>query len=188
MRPLLALLALFLLAPVQAHEGDGRFTDHGPAAARIRYELNLGKADLGKAGKREYRFAGLPNAEFAFGLRMKSTQAGKPVGLPRASVRLALRNEKDEVAFDVSGELGQWVRSETETEWFFYRRGSQHHVLVAPRATKIERIGQGPDAGWGSYAKPRADGRYTLVLETLAPDAYAATLNIELVAVSAGTP
>ena len=180
-----ALLALAIaVSPTLAHEGDGRFTDHGANAQRVRYELNLGKPELGKAGKKEYRFTRMPGTEFTFGLRMKSTDNGKPVGLPRANVRLTLVNEKEETVFDVAGELGQWVRSERETEWFFYHRGSQHHVLVAPRATKIERIGLGPDGGWGSYATLRSGGSYRLVMETVAPDAYAATLDIQLVAVA----
>lgn len=182
-----ALLALAIgISPALAHKGDGRFTDRGPDAAHARYELNLGKAELGKAGKREYRFSDLPNSEFIFGLRVKSTDSGKPIGMPRAGVRLTLMNEKDETVFDVAGELAAWVRSETSTEWFFYHRGKQHHVLVAPRATKIERIGQGPDGGWGSYATPRATGSYRLVIETLAADAYAGTLDIQLVALAGG--
>lgn len=182
-----ALLALAaMVSPALAYQGDGRFTDRGAGAQDIRYELNLGKMDLGKAGKKEYRFSRMPNEEFTFGLRMKSTDNGKPVGLPRAGVRLTLVNEKDETVFDVAGELGQWVRSEKDTEWFFYHRGRQHHVLVAPRATKIERTGLGPDAGWGSYATLRTAGSYRLVLETTTPDAYAATLDIQLVAVAGG--
>lgn len=158
-------LALVLAARLPlAHEGDGTFADSGAQAPHSRYVLDLGPVDLGKPGRREYRFARLPGAEFTLGLRL-AARGGAAAARPAASVRLTLENENDELVVHAAGRLADWLWSEAGDAWFVYQRGQQTYVAVAPRATRPQRVGQRADGGWGTSFTPRAGARYRLVID-----------------------
>jgi hypothetical protein len=179
-----ALLALLLGAfPVLAHKGDGSFTDHGAGGASNRFELDLGSVDLERAQSREFRFAELPAGEFTFGLRLTAAGGGRPGALPSATVRMALVNERDEVIFDVTDELANWLRSESSKEMFLYLRGMQKYPAAPQGRAADARLAIGPDGGWGTYASIRAQGRYRLTFETVKADSRLAKLAVHLVAV-----
>jgi hypothetical protein len=160
----LAMAALLAAGAPFAHEGDGAFADNGAAAAHSRYVLDLGAVDLGAPGKREFRFARLPAAEFTVGLRLPaSARAGGQA--PEASVRLALENERGELVFHAEGRLADWLWSEAGDDWFVYQRGLQTYVPAAPRAMRPKRVGERADSGWGTFFTPRTAGSYRLALE-----------------------
>lgn len=126
-----------------------------PAAAqKARYEIDLGSVDIERVGQQEIRLPPLPEADIAFGLRLTAPDGEKVHHLPKATVRIALLNERDEVVFDVSDELANFTRAESTRATFLYLRG------VKDRAP-------GPDGGWGTYAHPRKSGTYRMVVETV---------------------
>lgn len=181
----LPVAALLAAGTALAHEGDGRFTDNGAQAPHSRYVLDLGAVDLGKPGKREFRFARLPGVEFTVGLRL-AAHAGKAAQPPDVAVRITLENEKDELVFHASGRLADWLWSESGEDWFVYQRGLQTYVPAAPRATRPQRTGLRADGGWGTYFTPTAAGRYRLVLDVSATSASGITPGARLVAVAGG--
>ena len=131
------------------------FAVAAPAAAQnARYELDLGVVDIERVGQHEIRLPPLPEADIAFGLRLTAPDGAKVSHLPKATVRIALMNERDEVVFDVSDELANFTRAESTRATFLYLRGVQNQ---AP----------GPDGGWGTYARPRKSGTYRMLVETL---------------------
>jgi hypothetical protein len=75
-----------------------------PAVAqKQRVEVELGLVDLERVGHREYKLPALPEGEIAFGLKLTAPDGEKLQHLPKATVRMTLVNERDEVVFDVSG-------------------------------------------------------------------------------------
>jgi len=182
----LLFAALFMAAPAMGHKGDGRYTDKGASTAHNRFELDLGLVDLERSGRSEYRFSDLPSDEFTFGLRLTAPHGERLRHLPKATVRMTLLNERDEVVFDVSGELINWVRSEGANEWFVYLRGIQKEVPVAQGKTRLERISFGPDGGWGTYVSPRANGTYRLAFETVKADVSMSKFVVRLVGIGGG--
>jgi hypothetical protein len=126
-----------------------------PAAAqKDRFELDLGMVDIERTGHREYPLPALPEADIAFGFSLSAPDGGRVHHLPKATVRITLVNELDQVVFDVADELANFTRAESTRATFLYLRGVQNQ---AP----------GPDGGWGTYAHPRKGGRYRMTVETL---------------------
>jgi hypothetical protein len=134
------LLAAALAAPAMAQKG--------------RFEVDLGLVDIERVGYREVQLPPLPDADIAFGFSLSAPDGEKVHHLPKATVRITLMNERDEVVFDVSDELSNFTRAESTRATFLYLRGVQNQ---AP----------GPDGGWGTYAHPRKGGRYRMTVETL---------------------
>ena len=125
-----------------------------PAAAQKgRFEVDLGLVDIERVGQQEYALPGLPEGDIAFGFSLSAPDGGKVHHLPKATVRITLVNERDEVVFDVADELANFTRAESTRATFLYLRGVQNQ---AP----------GPDGGWGTYARPRKSGKYRMVVET----------------------
>jgi hypothetical protein len=178
------LAVLLATAPALAYKGDGTFTDHGPKGAHNRFELDLGPVDLERTGSHEYRFSELPAQEFTFGLRLIAAGGEKLGQLPAATVRISLANENGETVFDMTDEVANLVRAESSREWFLYQRGRL--ALPGGAQKSDQRLSVGPDGGWGTYALPRANGRYRLTFETVKPDSHLAKFAVRLVAVGGG--
>ena len=123
-------------------------------AQKSRFEVDLGLVDIERVGQQEYALPGLPEGDIAFGFSLSAPDGGKVHHLPKATVRITLVNERDEVVFDVTDELANFTRAESTRATFLYLRGVQNQ---AP----------GPDGGWGTYARPRKSGRYRMVVETM---------------------
>ena len=70
------------------------------AAQKQRFEMDLGLVDLERVGHQEYKLPALPEGEMAFGLKLTHPEGGKAGQLPKATVRMTLVNERDEVVFD----------------------------------------------------------------------------------------
>lgn len=165
MKTLLAFAALLALSPALAYKGDGKLIDHGPQVAHNRFELDLGPVDLERSGRSEYRFADLPDKEFTFGLRITAPPGARLSHLPRATVRMMLLNEREDVLFEVSDELANWVRSETASEWFLYLRGAQ---------------------GRGTNLPARPSVTYRLIFETVKADSSMSKFAVRLLGVGGG--
>jgi hypothetical protein len=139
-----ALLGLLLAAALAA-----------PAAAQKgRFEVDLGLVDIERVGQQEYPLPGLPEGDIAFGFALSAPDGGKVHHLPKATVRITLVNERDEVVFDVADELANFTRAESTRATFLYLRGVQNQP-------------PGPDGGWGTYARPRQSGKYRMVVQTV---------------------
>lgn len=164
----ISLGAAVLLAALsaQAYKGDGKLIDHGPKAAHNRFELDLGPVDLERSGRREYYFADLPDREFTFGLKITAPQGSKLSHLPRATVRMMLLNEREDVLFEVSDELANWVRSETTSEWFLYLRGGSRSQ--------------------GTNLPARHSVSYRLIFETVKADSSMSKFAVRLLGVGGG--
>lgn len=134
------LLTLALAAPAAAQKG--------------RFELDLGPVDIERVGQQEYALPGLPEADIAFGFSLSAPDGGKVHHLPKATVRITLVNERDEVVFDAADELANFTRAESTRATFLYLRG-------------VPNQAPGPDGGWGTYARPRGSGKYRMVVETV---------------------
>ena len=89
----------------------------------------------------------------------------------RAAARLT--NERDEVVFDVSGELADFTRAESMREWFLYQRG-------------LDGQAPGLDGGWGTYAHPRKSGRYEMTVETVKSNVTMTKFTVRLTGVGGG--
>ena len=152
-----ALLALALAAPA--------------AGQNPRFEVELGLVDIERNGYREYKVPALPEGEIAFGFKLSAPDGMHH--LPKATVRMTLLNERDEVVFDVSDELTNFTRAESTKEWFLYQRG-------------IENQAPGPDGGWGTYARPRKSGSYRMTVETLKSNVTMTKFTVRLMGVGGG--
>lgn len=166
MRILLAAAMLSAAYAAQAYKGDGKLIDHGPQAKHNRFELDLGPVDLERSGRKEYRFADLPGKEFTFGLKITAPQGARLGHLPRATVRMMLLNERDDVLFEVSDELANWVRSETASEWFLYLRGKSQ--------------------GQGTSLPAQPSASYRLIFETVKADSSTSKFVVRLLGVGGG--
>lgn len=166
-RVLLGTAALLTALCAQAHKGDGKLIDYGPQAAHNRFELDLGPVSLERSGRSEYYFADLPDKDFTFGLKITAPQGGRLSHLPLATVRMMLLNERDDVLFEVSDELANWVRSETASEWFLYlRAGSRVQGTSLPaRPTSVS---------------------YRLIFETVKADSSMSKFAVRLLGVGGG--
>jgi len=144
----------------------------GPAAAQQkgRFEVDLGLVDIERVGQHEYKVPALPEGDIAFGLRLVPPPGEKMHHLPKATVRMALLNERDEVVFEVSDELANWTRAESTKEWFLYQRG-------------VANQSPGPDGGWGTYARPRKSGSYRMVVETVKSNVTMTKFTVRLMGV-----
>jgi hypothetical protein len=143
------------------------------AAQKPRFEMDLGLVDLERVGQQEYKLPALPEGEMAFGLKLATPEGDKARQLPKATVRMTLVNERDEVVFDVSGELADFTRAESTRAMFLYQRGADSQ---AP----------GPDGGWGTYARPRNSGTYRLTVETLKSNVTMTKFIVRLMGVGGG--
>jgi hypothetical protein len=151
------LLALALAAPAMGQKS--------------RFEVDLGPVDIERTGQLEYKLPGLPDADIAFGFKLTA-----PDGLhhlPKATVRMTLMNERDEVVFDVADELVNFTRAESTGAWFLYQRG-------------IENQAPGPDGGWGTYAHPRKAGSYRMTVETVKSNVTMTKFVVRLIGVGGG--
>jgi hypothetical protein len=144
MRCAALLLALSLAAPA--------------AAQNKRFEMDFGPVDLKTAGQQEYKLPALPDADLTFGLKLTAPEGLRH--LPKATVRITLLNEKDEVVFDVSDELENWTRAESTKEWFLYQPGS--------------------------HAQTRKSGRYRATVETVKSDVTMSKFVVRLMGVGGG--
>ena len=146
-----------------------------PAAAqkKQRVEVDLGLVDIERVGHQEYKLPALPEGEMAFGLRLTAPEGDKPGPLPKATVRMTLVNERDEVVFDVSGELADFTRAESTRAMFLYQRG-------------VDSRAPGPDGGWGTYARPRQGGQYRMTVETLKSNVTMTKFIVRLMGVGGG--
>jgi hypothetical protein len=145
-----------------------------PAVAqKQRVEVELGLVDLERVGHREYKLPALPEGEIAFGLKLTAPDGEKLQHLPKATVRMTLVNERDEVVFDVSGELADFTRAESTRATFLYQRG-------------IHSQAPGPDGGWGTYALPRQAGKYRMTVETLKSNVTMTKFIVRLMGVGGG--
>ena len=145
-----------------------------PAAAqKQRVEVDLGLVDIDHVGQQEYRLPALPEGEIAFGLKLTAPDGSKLNQLPKATVRMTLVNERDEVVFDVSDELADFTRAESMRATFLYLRG-------------IENKAPGTDGGWGTYALPRKGGKYRMTVETLKANVTMTKFIVRLMGVGGG--
>jgi hypothetical protein len=143
-----------------------------PAAAqKSRFELDFGAVDIERTGQHEYKLPPLPEPDIAFGFKV--TAAEGLHHLPKATVRITLLNEHDQVVFDVSDDLANFTRAESTKEWFLYLRG-------------VESQPAGPDGGWGTYAHPRKSGRYRMTVETVKSNVTMTKFVVRLIGVAGG--
>jgi hypothetical protein len=142
-------------------------------AQKQRVEVDLGLVDIERVGQQEYKLPALPEGEIAFGLKLTAADGNRLDQLPKATVRMSLVNERDEVVFDVSGELADFTRAESMRAMFLYQRG-------------IDSQAPGTDGGWGTYALPRKGGRYRMTVETLKPNVTMTKFTVRLMGVGGG--
>jgi hypothetical protein len=142
-------------------------------AQKQRVEVDLGLVDIEQVGQQEYRLPAMPEGEIAFGLKLTAADGNKLNQLPKATVRMTLVNERDEVVFDVSGELADFTRAESMRAMFLYQRG-------------IDSQAPGPDGGWGTYALPRKAGKYRMTVETLKSNVTMTKFTVRLMGVGGG--
>jgi hypothetical protein len=143
------------------------------AAQKPRFEMDLGLVDLERVGQQEYKLPALPEGEMAFGLKLTTPEGEKAGQLPKATVRMTLVNERDEVVFDVSDELADFTRAESTRTMFLYQRG-------------VDSQAPGPDGGWGTYARPRKGGQYRLTVQTLKSNVTMTKFIVRLMGVGGG--
>lgn len=143
------------------------------AAQKPRFEMDLGLVDLDRVGHQEYKLPALPEGEMAFGLKLATPEGEKARQLPKATVRMTLVNERDEVVFDVSGDLADFTRAESTRAMFLYQRG-------------VDSQAPGPDGGWGTYARPRQGGKYRITVETLKSNVTMTKFIVRLMGVGGG--
>src|SRR5260221_5810767 len=73
MRGIVTAVPIALLSgcyQVSHYSGDGQLIDNGPFAATDRYVLNLSPVDLTQRGKKTFRMANLPEANFVTGFEI----------------------------------------------------------------------------------------------------------------------
>ena len=162
MRTVLLVAIAITCFPVFAYEGDGTLTVKG----QDRFEIDLGPIDLNAAGRREYAFKDLPEREFTFGLRLTAPAGERLRHLPNATVRLRLLNESEDILFDATEELPNWLRAESSREWFLYLRGMAQGESTALPA--------------------RRTGSYRLLFETVRADSTLSKFSVRLIAVGGG--
>jgi len=113
-------------------------------------------------------------------------QRGEQPPAAAVSLRLVLENENDEFVVHADGRLADWLWPEAGDAWFVYQRGQQIYVTMAPRATRLQRIGLGADGGWGTYFTPRAEARYRLVVDVARANIKERPVSARLIAVAGG--
>lgn len=165
-RCLLTVALLLVAVSSHAFKGDGKLTDRGPGKAANRFELDFGPVDLGRYGRTEFNFAELPGRHYTFGLKITAPLGAKLSHLPRATVRMMLLNERQDVLFEASDELGNWIRAETTSEWFLYLPGAEGHGTILP---------------------PRPASSYRLIFETVKADSSMSKFMVRLQAIGGGS-
>lgn len=183
-----ALVAAFALWPT--YSGDGSFIDHGPFAAHERYVLDLGSVDLAKTGQREFHMAGLPIAEMTLGFSIRSVD-GLPISEKSIGtvVRLRLQNEANEIVFDRTGSLSDWVWSTGAGDVqhaFVYLRGVEKEIPLGEGVVQLERSSVGADGGWGTYFSPRNGSKYQLLYQVITPQPTSRRYAVEIRALGGG--
>ena len=102
---------------------------------------------------------------FAFIVSVQAVcHSSKPIS---AIAHLKITNENGKDVIDYSGPLNKWVWSGAvidPSSSFVYARGETRDISVGDGDFRIELLNVKADDGWGSYFKPRAEGRYTIKL------------------------
>jgi hypothetical protein len=178
--PLLAvgMLVLYIFAWFNAgrlYSGDGEYrTGQGAATFQVTFHA----IDPSKRGRSVFNFTRLgPSLNYTVGLtlvdRNRKSIAFDNAGpsdraknfLPDVVVRIQLVNERGETVF-------QHVRPLSEWDWLRHMARIDEQIVEVPiggGSVQIQRVGVGPDEGWGTDFTPRWFGRYTLTIEVLEP-------------------
>lgn len=185
---LVAAFVLYIFAWFHAgalFHGDGQYrTGVGEAAFQVAFPI----VDLSRPGQYRYTFTRLgPSLDYSAGFRILD-RGGNAVNLdeygrpdlpsanhPAAVVEMSLTNERHEKVFREVRRLSDWnwLRNMAEVN------SKIVEVPIGEGSVRIERIGVGPDGGWGTHFTPRWLGRYTLEVKVLEPDPRAANLRAE---------
>lgn len=151
---------------VPNYSGDGKLIDNGASSATDRFIIDLGGVDTTKSGSHSYRFTGLPQANFVFGLKVQEGSREKEGGEPtNPSLSISL-TEGDVNIFSITElPLRDWTWSTTAngSESFVYIRGQP-----------------------GTYFQADPDGDYTLTLSIDKPSDSGNTASVRLIAKSGG--
>ena len=185
--PLLAFGALFLFIFAWFHagalySGDGTYrTGVGEAAFQVAFP----PVDLTRRVHYRYTFTRLgPPLDYDVGFRV-AARNGKPLRIdeyrrpdlaapdyPSAIIAISMVNERHEQIFREVRRLSEW-------NWLRNMAVIDSKIVEVPiggGSVRIERVGVGPDGGWGTHFYPRWSGRYTLDVEVIEPDPRAKEL------------
>ncbi|HYC88693.1 MAG TPA: hypothetical protein VEO54_05745 [Thermoanaerobaculia bacterium] len=155
--PLAAVLAflLYLVAWFHAgvlYSGDGTYRRY---AGETTFQVAFPPIDLTRPGRYSFRFTRLaPPMHYTVGFRVPER-----TGLD-AQVSMQLQNERGEMVFRHARRLSEW-------NWLQDRAtidGAITEVPIGGGSVRIERLGAGPDDGWGTHFTPRFSGTYTLTI------------------------
>ena len=171
MRGIVTAVPIALLSgcyQVSHYSGDGQLIDNGPFAATDRYVLNLSPVDLTQRGKKTFRMANLPEANFVTGFEISvapEDRAAIEQRLTNPTVSLELSETAGKVLFSKASALDAWT-------WSVPSQGRQAFVY-----------GSGEP---GTYFNAVPGTEYTLTLSVLEPDRSRSRYATRLVAKSGG--
>ena len=133
--------------------GDGEYRHPGSRGAA--FEVTFPEIDTSVPQTQTYEFTRLaPTIGWVVGVRSKAA-------MPDAVVRLTLTNEHGEKVFEQSVVLSNGSRLASV-------EGTTREVPIDSHGSvRIEALGKGADAGWGTHFEPRWLGRYSLRAEIL---------------------
>ena len=137
--------------------GDGVYRKGVDGAA---FQVAFPAVDLSRKGRTTFHFTRMaPPMGYTVGLRVASRSP--------AVVTMTLANERNETIFRESGPLSQWMWRKDMASI----DGKRTEVPIDDRGSvRIERLGVGPDGGWGTHFEPRWSGHYTLTIDVLEAD------------------
>lgn len=182
---LVGLVVLYIAAWFHAgalYSGDGEYRRGVGEAA---FQVAFRPIDISKPGRHRYRFTRLgPSLNYSVGLRFTDSQKhpiqmdeyGRPdlkvSQRPSAIVAIALTNERREQVFSHKRRLTEW-------SWLRNMAEIDEKIIEVPiggGSVRIERVGVGPDDGWGTHFTPRWFGKYELEVQVVEADERAAAL------------
>jgi hypothetical protein len=182
---LIGFVVLYLAAWFHAgalYSGDGEYRR---GVGETAFQVAFPPIDISKTGRHRYKFTRLgPSLNYAVGLRFMDSQK-RPVQMdeygrpdlkvsqrPGAVVAVALTNERHEQVFSHKRRLTEW-------SWLRNMAEIDEKIIEVPiggGSVRIERVGVGPDDGWGTHFTPRWFGKYELEIQVVEADKQAAAL------------
>ena len=159
----------------RSYRGDGKLIDRGWYSGSDRYVLDLGVADLTKAGSREYTMANLPPERLAVGFQILPPSASETLGQER---RLQFNPV---IRLHVASPSGVLISDEHPlNEWVLSTVGSDAYPVFAYCRGPGDRWDERPGTAWGCVFRPEASERYTATVEIVRPDAHALGYDVKL--------
>jgi len=152
------------------YSGDGKLTDHGFKTFDDRYEITLGKVDVSKVGRHQFRIGKLPHVFFILEPYPKAESPDRD-----AAIRMVVTDNKtSEQVINKQGKISDWNwrgPSQTITTQKLARDPENIDRLFHAKTfhEKTIELDIKASEGWGSMFRPRRWHTYTCVVEVLEP-------------------